>query len=268
MKNKSWEHPMGKRDKLLVFDAIMRLGKPKVNEIKKWLDSNSKEPLDKDPVSVIDYYGTRYGELDDKIITDVKKPTNILPHNDFKAYPKTMSRQTIHFHCKELTHDGHIEYGDGRYWVPDRVKQEIRYFGTWFGEVAVSRLFTESVKDMTEFVNRVGAYFVYIFIEAMAPFSNKKLKANDKDMLAMDWVESAIPLRTLFWKFVQHFKGLEVVKGGHASRPTYELEDTSKLESTVKKLYPEIYNSLLETKEYMGIDRNKRSLSRQRPSKV
>ena len=182
----------------------------------------------------------------------------VLSRDDFKAYPKTMSRQTIHFHCKELTHDGHIEYGDGRYWVPDRVKQEIRYFGTWFGEVAVSRLFTESVKDMTEFVNRVGAYFVYIFIEAMAPFSNKKLKANDKDMLAMDWVESAIPLRTLFWKFVQHFKGLEVVKGGHASRPTYELEDTSKLESTVKKLYPEIYNSLLETKEYMGIDRNKR----------
>ncbi len=119
---------------------------------------------------------------------------------------------------------------------------------------------------MTEFINRIGVYMVYIFIEVMAPSSTKKTK--DKDMLAEDWVENAIPLKTIFWRFVERFKGLEVVNSGHASKPAYEVEDISKLESAVKRLYPEIFKSLLETKEYMGIDRNKRSLSRQRPSKV
>jgi hypothetical protein len=264
-----WEHPIGKRDRLLVFDAIMKLGKPKVHDIKKWLDSNSIQPLDKDPVSVIDYYNTRDGELDDKVITDIKKPTNILPHNDPKAYPKTMSRQTIHFHCKGLTHDGYIQYDNGRYSVPDRVRNELRLFGTWFGEVAVSRLFSGSVTGMTEFINRIGVYMVYVFIEAMAPFLDNKVKTTS-DMLAIEWIESAIPIKTMFWKFVQCFKGLEVVRRENKGKPAYELDikKINELESKLKKLYPDIYRSLLETKGYMNLDRNKRSVTRQRPGPI
>ena len=226
--------------------------------------------IDKDPVSVIDYYGTRYGELDDKVITDVRKPSNILRENHpLIGHPITMSRQTIRFHCKELIRERLIEYNKdtARYWVPDRVKQEIRYFGVWFGEVAISRLFMSATNDRVH-KQDWGIYGLYIHRSLWHPLRPRKPK--DKDMLAEEWVESAMPVKTIFWRFLQSFRGLEVVRPENKDRPAYETDSDkiNELETALKKLQPKIFKSLSDTKYYMGIDRNKESLSRQRPSRV
>jgi hypothetical protein len=268
-----------KPNKSLILNALFVLGgKHQPHEIKKWLDNNAKQPMDPDrnPVLSLNYYETRNGDdLGYEVLGS--KPSNIIQEgNDASLgikHVKTMDWRTVMRNLKILVEQDRVVKHDpktGTYWLSADIRNEIRYFGVWFGEVAVSRLFLESKKDMTEFINRIGVYMVYIFIEAMAPFSNKKMKASDKDMLAIDWIESAIPIKTIFWRFVERFKGLEVVRGGKiaASKPAYEMEDTSKLESAVKRLNPEIYRILEDTKQYMGIDRNKRSVTRKRPSRV
>ena len=263
-----------KPNKSLILNALFVLGgKHQPHEIKKWLDNNAVQPYPNlNPI--MNYYETRNGnDLGYEVIGN--KPSNIIQEGDDASlgakYPKTMDWRTVMRNLKTLTEqDGVVKHDskDGTYWLSADIRNEIRYFGAWFGEVAVSRLFL-SATDMTEFINRIGAYIVWVFIEAMTPSSTKK--ARDKDMLAEDWIASAIPIRTLFLRFVERFKGLEVVKGSginSSSVPAYEMEDTAKLESAVKKLYPEIYKSLVGTKQYMNIDRNKRSLSRQWPSSV
>lgn len=265
-----------KPNKSLILNALFVLGgKRQPHEIKKWLDNNAMQPMDADrnPVLSLNYYETR--EADDlgyQVIGN--KPSNIIQEGKDASleikHAKTMTWRTVMRNLKTLVeHDRLVEHDtkSGEYWLSMDIRNEIRYFGTWFGEVAVSRLLS-NVTDIKEFVNRIGAYMAYVMIEAMAPSSTKKAK--DKDMLAIDWVESAVPLKTIFWRFVERFKGLEVIKGevSPPTTPAYEMEDISGLEFKLKKLYPDIYKSLLQTKEYMGIDRNKRSLSRQRPSRV
>ncbi len=139
-----------KPNKSLILNALFVLGKCQPHEIKKWLDDNASRPLD--PVSFsIDYYNTRKGEnLGYKVIGN--EPSNIIQVKNEeleKQHAKTMDLRTVMRNLKTLDKQDRLVEHDGKtgtYWLSADIRNEIRYFGSWFGEVAASRLFLSATR--------------------------------------------------------------------------------------------------------------------------
>ena len=94
-----------------------------------------------------------------------------------------------------------------------------------------------------EFVNRVGAFIAYIFLEAMRPsteHNSPTMKPAKKDELSNIMIQRSIDITKMFEKF-RDFPLDTVNRGREFTNNTFE-----KISHSFKKVYPGIYNSLEE----------------------
>jgi hypothetical protein len=119
-------------------------------------------------------------------------------------------------------------------------------------------------KYLFEFVNRVGAFIAYIFIESMRPLFNNTgvTAANKRNRLGSILVKNSINLADTFERFCLLFAKTGLIKDEH-SKPFFELDEHNfeKLIETFEKVYPKIYHGIerywiSSRKAWMDIDKH------------
>jgi len=109
--------------------------------------------------------------------------------------------------------------------------------------------------NLFEFVNRVGAYIAFIFIESLRPVShNKAVTENAKKERTRYLIEKSIPIERLFRKFCFLLSQLEIIDSNDFSlvpekdipEEPYELSESSfeRLSDSFRRIYPRIYEAL------------------------
>jgi hypothetical protein len=109
--------------------------------------------------------------------------------------------------------------------------------------------------NLFEFVNRVGAYIAFIFIESLRPVSDEKaVTENAKKVRTRYLVKRSFPIERLFRKFCLLLNQLEIIDS-HDSSPVpekevpeepYELSESSfeRLSDSFRRVYPRVYEAL------------------------
>ena len=109
--------------------------------------------------------------------------------------------------------------------------------------------------NLFEFVNRVGAYIAYIFIESLRPVShNKAVTENAKKERTRYLIEKSIPIERLFRRFCFLLGQLGIIDSNDFSlipekdvtEEPYELSESSfeVLSDSFRRIYPRIYEAL------------------------
>jgi hypothetical protein len=105
-------------------------------------------------------------------------------------------------------------------------------------------------KYLFEFVNRIGAFMAYIFIEVMRPLSEFNsttvgMPADKKDKLSTVLIDGAINPKEMFEHFCDLFMEAGLIKTDSSKR-FFELDRNcfNKMSETFKKVYPSIYEGL------------------------
>ena len=109
--------------------------------------------------------------------------------------------------------------------------------------------------NLFEFVNRVGAYIAYIFIESLRPVSkDKAVTENAKKERTRYLVKKSIPFELLFRKFCLLLSQLGIIDSNDFSlipektvpEEPYELSESGfkKLSDSFRRVYPRVYDAL------------------------
>ncbi|HKG88737.1 MAG TPA: hypothetical protein VKA95_10450 [Nitrososphaeraceae archaeon] len=99
-------------------------------------------------------------------------------------------------------------------------------------------------KYLFELANRIGAYLVYIFIEAMRPSSEyniPSIKPNKKEELSMNLITKSLDIKMMFDKFLGYTLFDLANHGREFTNNTFD-----EITSAFKKVYPVVYEVLEE----------------------
>jgi hypothetical protein len=171
-----------------------------------------------------------------------------------KRKGKTIDIRTIERHLKE---DNRIKKQGSRYFIPDRVKNEIRYLNSRiFGRELLNSLSIQSYTQLTteqyitELIQRFGALVVYSFIEGARPFEDNSLNVYERDRLVESWIQNAIPIQDMFIYFHSIFSKRDISEYDPEIEPMNELDNETIgiLAQTLKKKYPKIYENMYYTR--------------------
>lgn len=109
-------------------------------------------------------------------------------------------------------------------------------------------------KNLFEFVNRVGAYIAYIFIEALRPLAMEmNATENKKEERIRYLINIAIPIERLFQRFCQLLGQLNIMRSvknlynsEESVSQTSQLKEASfeKLSDSFRSVYPRLYDAL------------------------
>lgn len=123
-----------------------------------------------------------------------------------KNWNHTLSERTIQ-RC--LDEDKRIIKSGWHYSIDEKWRYETRYqdareFGLKLYDAVIGRACfdKENVGTfMPEFIRRIGAIIVFIFIEASRPFKDDSMKPNDMDDLVEYWTKNAVPIPSMLLAF-------------------------------------------------------------------
>ena len=105
-------------------------------------------------------------------------------------------------------------------------------------------------RNLFEFVNRVGAYIAYIFIESLRPITNDTdATENKKKERTLLLVNKAIPVERLFRKFclllselgIMRSMDLHITEEGMSEELQLNQSSFDKLSDSFKRVYPRVY---------------------------
>lgn len=110
-------------------------------------------------------------------------------------------------------------------------------------------------RNLFEFINRVGAYIAYIFVESLRPNPRHlDITDNKKKERSYHLVNKAIPVERLFRKFCLLLNQLEIItpaeqsglSEGDLSEELYQLDESSfdKVSDSFRKVFPRVYGAL------------------------
>ena len=97
-------------------------------------------------------------------------------------------------------------------------------------------------KYLFELANRIGAYLMYIFIEAMRPsseYNTPNMKPNKKEELSMNLIRKSLDIQMMFDKFCRYILFHSTNHGREFTKDTFD-----KIIASFKKVYPVVYDSL------------------------
>jgi len=257
----SFENPIGYGNRIRIVRAIKDLGGHNVSwsQIKAQLAKNAIADIDSDYSSQIRTLDPRHKER------RIKKEL-------------CMSEQALAQNLKKLMEKGVLEKNkDGLYSFTDKVLADARYFAPIFGSSALWRLLNfplsttitqqgpTSAEDLPKFIERFGMLLIFIFIEGSRKIKDDTMKPEEKDKLAREWVQNAVPIQQIFYVFLSVYgpKDRGYYDGMESS---YEIPDQTldMLHNGLKRQNPEVYKALLDVfADYMG-EPKERSLSKNR----
>ena len=188
---------------------------------------------------------------------------------------RCMSDEALAKNLKILIQKRVLEKEDGLYSFTDEVLTDVRHFAPSFGRSAllgqlhfstsatIENPVPTTAKDLPQFIERFGILLIFIFIEGSRKVKDDTLTNKEKDNLATEWIQNAVPVRQMFDVFqaVYHPKDKRYYDG---TEPTREIPDHTldMLHRGLKQLNPEIYKELLDVfADYMGQPKE-RSLSK------
>jgi hypothetical protein len=193
-----------------------------------------------------------------------------------KEKDKTISIRTIQ-RC--IAADPRIRQDGWYYSINDESRFEKRYitpkiFGGWLYDefmhnflvqgpsFSEMRLFSDNKlvelleSRLKEMRDRFGIFMIFVFLEALKPFKDKSMTQRDRNDLVDYWAMNALPLETMFLNFrmtLHNFQSTLHPKKGSNLHPNLEDKSRSemaerlieKVQTIMKKNYPEMYNELL-----------------------
>jgi hypothetical protein len=162
-----------------------------------------------------------------------------------------LSRMTVYNLLKKLMAKGEVRKSNGKYFAIDH------YIGGWSGtaehlhSVLTSKILSGSTsvvdplpsktysgndlisRSIHEFVNTIGAYITYVFIEAMHPSENAVIPSRRNDY-ALHFIDEFLSPEKMFYQFQQKFN----VNKGVRSRYEMDAEDHNRLFDTLVNQHP------------------------------
>jgi len=108
-------------------------------------------------------------------------------------------------------------------------------------------------RNLYEFINRVGAYIAYIFIESLRPIpKDTDATENKKKERTLLLVNKAIPVERLFRKFclllselgIMRNMDLHISEDGMSEELQLNQSSFDSLSDSFKRMYPRVYNAL------------------------
>jgi len=157
------------------------------------------------------------------------------------------------------------------------VLADARYFASIFGNsefwgplnlllsTTITKQGPTSAEDFPKFIERFGTLMPFIFIEGSRKVKDDTMTPREKDKLAREWVQNAVPIQQMF----DVFKSLY----GPKHRGYYDRMESSceipdqpldMLHNGLKRQNPEIYKALLYVfADYIG-EPKERSLNKNR----
>jgi hypothetical protein len=204
----------------------------------------------------------------DDIDSDYSYQLSTLDSADRKRMIKKqcMSDEALSKNLKILIQKRVLEKKDGLYSFTDGVLADVRHFAPLFGRSALSgvlRFHTSATtenpvpttaEDLPEFIKRFGMLLLFILIEGSRKLKDDTLTNKEKDNLAMEWVQNAVPVRQMLDVF-QAVYGPKDKRYHDGTEPTREIPDYTldMLQRGLKQLNPEVYKELLDVfADYMG----------------
>ena len=220
------------------------------------------------------------GEQRDNSIGDINKrriynyitdhPDGVYQH---ELIDKTkLSRQTVYTLLKKLLNEDKIFNRNKQYFVEDSVLNSILLFGMIMedaiGDIGqlVSRSSASSKyckqkfanqnhieKSIFEFANDIGAFIVYILIEAMRPSDNNTIPKDKKKSLVPRLIDRSIRSHKMYEAFSEYFKDFisdkqnaEQIHDYCYIMECFELKEEyyKKVIAAFKNIYPIIYDTL------------------------
>jgi hypothetical protein len=189
-----------------------------------------------------------------------------------------VSEQALAQNLKKLVEKGVLEKNkDGLYSFTDKVLADARYYDPVFGNSALSRLLKFplsttiinqgpiSAEDLPKSIERFSMLLIFILIEGSRKIKDNTMKPQEKDKLATECVQNAVPIQQMFYVFLSVYGPRD---RGYYDRmePSYEIPDQTRdmLHNGLKRQNVEVYKALLDVfADYMG-EPKERSLSKNR----
>jgi hypothetical protein len=254
----SFDHPAGEGNRRKIIRAIKEHGGRDVSwsDIKKQVEKNAREDIDAD-------YSHQISTLEPS-------------EKERRVKELCMSEEALSQNLKKLVGKRVLEKNkDGLYSFTDKVLADARHFAPLFGHRALSRLLNfhtgatitqpvpASAEGLPHFIERFGMLLIFILIEGSRKVKDDTMKPEEKDKLAMEWVQNAVPLERMFDIFLAVY-GPKDKRYYDGSEPSCEIPDQTldMLHKGLKQLNPDVYKELLDVfASYMG-EPKERSLSK------
>lgn len=228
-KTKQYDHPLGKTNRNKVLQAVAILHNPRPHDITNWINSSQDTDfLNK----VLPKTTTNLPTTDRYLPLHLQKP---IIHE--RPNSKRITIRSVHNALNELRKLGEVEHlTKGRYQLTDKVKQDTRFLASIWHIQAQYVVFS-GVNNLHELVNRLGLFVAYVFVQSMKRFD---VKVEDKDKVALEWVNGAIGLEGLLMSFMARF--VPIVNPNTKTRFEIPVEKYEELSNMLKDISPELYN--------------------------
>jgi DNA-binding transcriptional ArsR family regulator/chemotaxis protein CheY-P-specific phosphatase CheC len=176
-----------------ILNILKVLGEAQVEQIREQLLKRAKERVD-----------TLYenGEI------DLSKKKKLIKEN-------TISKRTIHRHLDSLAEQKLVEHIGYKYRLTDRVKNDIRYWSSKFGDLILDKMLRNYFpqtqlfeQNVDEIIKIFGVYMVYCFIQAAQPgstFVNRKMSKTDimnSDKVVLSWIQEVVKPQRMLGDFI------------------------------------------------------------------
>ena len=105
------------------------------------------------------------------------------------------------------------------------------------------------IKELNDFIIKIGCFVTFMFIEATLPFNNESISIKEREELVYHWIKNSIPYEYFFSTF--RFK-FDVPKRRHNWKtPFSEIKQPiiNKLLKSLQDLYPSIYDRFVKGKK-------------------
>ena len=105
------------------------------------------------------------------------------------------------------------------------------------------------IKELTEFIKKIGCFITFMLIEAALPFNDQTITIKQREDLVYYWIRNSIPLEYFFSTFHSKF---DVPKHRHDWKtPFSEIKQPiiDKLLKSLQDLYPTIYERYAKGKK-------------------
>ena len=244
-------------DALFSLEVVQNIGmNAKVPDIRWQLDEFRKEYNEQKETDGWNYYNTgRSGKTKNEMRRQIQK----------EKKERTISERHIE---RIIKTDPRIVKGHGNTYHIDKVARfETRYqrpdmFGQDMLNAAMDGFRTTTVSTkgklskippeviMTELIRRLGAFAVFIFIEAVRPFRDKCMNRRERDELVDYWKKNALDIEGMFSMFQVHLAEEWIARELDKNLAPEEMDesDINKMLEALKKSCPDIYEKLIDAR--------------------
>ena len=147
-------------------------------------------------------------------------------------------------------------------WLYNEFMHDLLVQRPWFSEMRVlsdNKLVELLESRLKEMGDRFGIFMIFVFLEALKPFKDKSMTQRDRNDLVDYWAMNVLPLETMFLNFrmiLHNFQSTLRPKNEENLLPNLQQSRSEmaeriieKVQTIMKKNYPEMYSQLIGTVE-------------------